>query len=80
LLIQSQFQRILQTFGGCIFQWQTNCKTASDTEGKSIEQIKELIKDDPTSVVEYLIEISLPAEDYEICEAAKQVLKKNTSL
>lgn len=76
MLIQSQLQRILQTFGGCISHWQTYCKTVSDTEGKSIEQLKELIKDNPTSVVEDLIKISLPTVDYEICEATEQVLKK----
>jgi len=43
-------------------------------QGKTIEEVKAMIRDDPEEVLYWLIEISLETESYEVCAAARQLL------
>ncbi|HTL08346.1 MAG TPA: hypothetical protein VL307_08830 [Chitinophagaceae bacterium] len=44
--------------------------------GKTIAEIRAMIKDDPEDILEWLIEISLETESYEVCAAAQQLLNE----
>ena len=45
-------------------------------KGKNMEEIKEVLRELDKSSLHVLCEMSLPDEDYEICQAVQEVLKE----
>jgi hypothetical protein len=48
-------------------------------KGKSKPEIKEVLRELDKPSLQLLCEMSLPEEDYEICQAVKEVLEENHS-
>jgi hypothetical protein len=46
-------------------------------KGKSKEEIKNVLRELDRASLHVLCEMSLPEEDYEICQAVKEVLEEN---
>jgi len=55
---------------------QLNEKILVDLRDKSIEQLKKELREDPPDVQQYIYELALEAEQYEVCETVKQLKLK----
>ena len=74
--MRQELQDILKLLGGIeeVLD-QLNDRILFDLRNKSIESIRKELQDDPPGVLQYVHYLALQAEQYEICEAVKQIQK-----